>query len=238
MDERAPEEGVIKFRARHREERLPVSRFGALAAQLSSWREILACLDVLGEDPARYGGAGFGNVSGRIGPFPGARGARPFLITGTQTGGKRCVTLDDYCVVTRYDVSANAVDSHGAVLPSSESLTHGALYDLAPHIRFVLHAHAPLLFRRARALRLPTTSPAVAYGTPEMADEVQRLYRETALSELQVLAMSGHEDGVVTFGRSADEAGQVFLRYLARAFEAACAERGELCRGDAALKSR
>lgn len=228
-----PQEGVIKFRADHREAPLSPRRFGALAATLSAWREILRSLGMLGQEPSRYDGAAFGNVSGRIGPFPGARGARPFLITGTQTGGRRCVSLDDYCVVTAYDAAANWVESYGAILPSSESLTHGALYDLSPHLRFVFHAHAPLLFSRAKALGIPTTAPDVPYGTPEMAEEMKRLWRESRLAEIGLCVMAGHEDGVVSFGRTAEEAGATLIRFFARAFEGVCLERGQLCRGGA-----
>ena len=113
--------------------------------------------------------------------------------------------------------------------PSSESLTHGAIYDLGAHIRFVFHAHTPVIWRRAAALRIPVSDRAVPYGTPEMAREVERLWRTTALPDLGILAMGGHEDGVIAFGRSAEEAGEVTLRYLARAWEAACAEGGGLC---------
>jgi hypothetical protein len=103
-------------------------------------------------------------------------------------------------------------------------MTNGAIYDLGPHIRCVLHAHSPSLWRRARQLRLPTTDPRVAYGTPEMAREVQRLFRETAVVERQIMAMGGHEDGILTFGRSPEEAGQVLLTELAKAFELEQAE--------------
>jgi hypothetical protein len=50
-----------------------------------------------------------------------------------------------------------------------------------------------------------------------MALEVQRLYRESALPSLGILVMGGHEDGVVTFGASAEEAGGILVRQLARA---------------------
>ena len=121
------------------------------------------------------------------------------------------------------------VRSQGTVMPSSESMTHGALYDLGPHIRFVFHAHTPVIWRRARELRIPTTDPQVPYGTPEMARETHRLFRSTALPDLQILSMGGHEDGIVVFGRTAEEAGQVMLRFLARAYEAECGEAGGLC---------
>lgn len=216
------DEGVIKFSAEHRRERLAPRRYGTLCCALIAWREILAKTQLVGQDPRLYGGAGYGNVSGRVGPPGNALGARSMLITGTQTGGLAQLGLDHFCVVERYDYRRNWVRSAGLVEPSSETMTHGAIYDLSPHIRFVFHGHGAVIWRRARALRIPTTDPAVPYGTPAMAAEVQRLYRTSALPETRILAMGGHEDGIIVFGRTAAEAGQVLIAYLARAYEHVC----------------
>ncbi|MEM7583047.1 MAG: class II aldolase/adducin family protein [Acidobacteriota bacterium] len=223
------DEGAIKFEAAHRHEPLPARRFGDAACRLLAWREIFAKTGLVGQEPGLYGGFGYGNVSCRVGPQSAPRRRRGFLITGTQTSGKACMSLADLCVVERCDPERNRVESYGPVLPSSESLTHGAIYALGSHIRFVFHAHTPTIWRRAQALRIPTTDPRVAYGTPQMAREVERLWQTTALSDVCMLSMGGHEDGVIAFGRTAEEAGQVTLRYLARAYEATCAEGGGLC---------
>jgi ribulose-5-phosphate 4-epimerase/fuculose-1-phosphate aldolase len=220
------DEGVIKFQAEHDDRRLDSRVLGDLACKLTAWRGIMAMTQLVGQDPERYGGAGYGNVSARVGAPSAPRGQRSFLITGTQTGGNACIRLDDYCVVERYDYHRNRVKSYGKILPSSESMTHGSIYDLSPHIRFVLHAHTPTIWRRARALRIPTTDPKVPYGTPEMALEVQRLFRSTTLAELCILSMGGHEDGIIVFGRTGEEAGQVLLTALARAYENQCADEG------------
>ena len=45
---------------------------------LDAWRSIFKDTGLLGEDPGRYGGYGFGNLS--------VRTDRGFLITGSQTG--------------------------------------------------------------------------------------------------------------------------------------------------------
>ena len=223
------DEGVLKFRAHHRQEALEAGRYAEVVCTLIAWREILSLTRLVGRDPALYGGFGYGNVSARVGAPSRPRRQRAFLVSGTQTSGRRCMSLDDFCVVERYDERGNEVASRGLVMPSSESLTHGAIYDLGSHVRFVFHAHSPVLWRRARELRLPTTDPAVAYGTPEMAAEVGRLHRSTALAEIRLFAMGGHEDGVVAFGKTAEDTGQVLLRYLARAFEGACAAAGGYC---------
>jgi hypothetical protein len=224
-------EGVIHFELEHEECSLESRRYGDLACKLVAWREMMALTGLVGQDETRYEGAGYGNVSARLGPPNLGLGRRSFLITGTQTSGKRSIGLDDFSVVERYDYVRNWVLSRGRVRPSSESMTHAAAYDLSPRIRCVLHAHSPVLWRRARDLRLPMTDPAVPYGTPEMGKEVQRLYRETVLPERRIAAMGGHEDGIVVFGRSPEEAGSTLLNWLARAYEAACGD-GEvgLCR--------
>lgn len=199
-------------------------------ARLTAWREILARTGLVGQQPGLYGGFGYGNVSVRIGAPAAPRRRRPFLVSGTQTSGKSCMTLDDFCLVEACDVDHNSVESRGRVLPSSESLTHGAVYGLGSHIRWVFHSHSPTIWRRARQLNLPTTRPDVAYGTPQMAREVERLFRETQLSDVRILAMAGHEDGIISFGRTAQEAGGTTLAYLAQAYEAQCRDDGGLCR--------
>lgn len=223
-------EGVVLFRAEHRTAPLDARRHGEIGARLLAWREILARLELVGQDPRRYGGAAYGNVSARVGPPGAARHERSFLITGTGTSGLACAGSDTLCVVERYDPRHNCVTSHGPTPPSSESMTHGAIYDLGAHVRWVFHAHAPVLWRAARELRLPTTPADVGYGTPEMAWAVERLWRDSALAESGIFAMGGHEDGVVVFGRTADEAGAVLVRQLAAAYERVCASAGVLCR--------
>lgn len=217
-----PREGVVKFQAQHEDRDLDPRRFGGIACKLIAWRELMALTGLVGRDVERYEGAAYGNVSARVGPPSDALGRRAFLITGTQTSGDRCIGLRQFSVVERYDYERNWVRSYGRVPPSSESMTHGAAYDLGPHIRCILHAHSPVLWRQARGLRLPTTDSAVAYGTPEMALEVRRLFRESVLPERQIMAMGGHEDGILVMGRSPEEAGQVLLTWLARAYESQC----------------
>lgn len=218
------DEGVIKFHAEHEDRSLEPRRVGELACRLIAWREIMALTGLVGQDPERYDGAGYGNVSTRVGPPSAPLGKRSFLVTGTQTSGRRCIGLDDFAVVDRYDYSRNEVVSHGRTQPSSESMTHGAIYDLGPHIRCVLHAHSPVLWNHAKRLGLPTTAERVRYGTPEMAFEVHRLYRQTVLPERPILAMAGHQDGIVVFGRSTEEAGQVLVTWLARAYQLLCGD--------------
>lgn len=223
-------EGVTRFTVEHQTSALDLGRHAPLAARLLAWREILGGLGLVGQKPDRYDGAAYGNVSARVGPPGAGRGARAFLVTGTQTSGLRCAGPNELCVVERYDPTRNRVVSHGPIQPSSESMTHGAFYDQGAHLRFVFHVHAPVLWTAAATLRLPTTPVGVDYGTPEMARSVADLWRSGGLAETQILAMASHQDGIVVCGRSAEEAAAVLLKYLSRAYEVVCAERGQICR--------
>lgn len=192
---------------------LPVDRLRALIA----WRGILWRLGLVGQDPARYGGVGFGNLSRRLSP-PGVVPPR-FAITGTQTGALAALDATHFAVVTACEPTHNRVRAEGPIAPSSESLTHGMLYRIDPSIGFIFHVHSPDIWHARAALKLPTTAADVAYGTPAMAAEMRRLKRSGALMRRRIVVMAGHEDGVIAFGRTADQAGGVLLRTLARAME-------------------
>ena len=199
----AEAEGVIKFNLAYTEGRLA----GIDVGHLSAWRSILKELGLLGQTPGRYDGYGFGNVSQRC--------AGGFVISGTQTGHLDQVTLADYARCDEWDLDANRVAASGSVRPSSESLSHAAIYDVDSGVTCALHAHSPDIWQQARQLGIAVTDPSVPYGTPEMAREVRGLM--AGLSRPGIFAMGGHEDGVFTFGESLDEAGALMVVTLARA---------------------
>ena len=229
-------EGVIKFDLLHQHGALEKIDIGALRA----WRRILFDLKMLGQDPRRYAGLGFGNVSMRT--------DHGFIVSGTQTGALSNPDLPSYAEVINWSLDANRIESRGLVKPSSESLTHAALYALHQDISFVFHVHSPEIWRDRVKFEPPMdmgaqdsdTGPGdaagnvdvlkaslkasagnvdvpetgeVAYGTPEMAREVERVCGGRELPSAFV--MRGHEDGVVAYGRSAAEAGLLLVRLLA-----------------------
>lgn len=209
-----PQEGTLKFQLRH--------TFTAPAdirahGDLNAWRRILYLLQLIGQDAARYEGYGFGNISQRLPPFDAPPALRRFIITGTQTGGLPHLTAGHYAIVTECRPDLNLIVSEGPVKPSAESLTHGSVYALDDTARFVMHAHSPDIWRHARQLDIPTTPADVPYGTPEMAEAVGRLFAETDVAARRIFCMGGHEDGVISFGGTAEEAGTVMLACLARA---------------------
>ncbi len=212
----AQQEGVIKFELWFIQTApLPEE----VLREINAWRHLLYLTQLIGRDPERYEGYGFGNISQRVAPFDASPNARRFIITGSQTGGLPTLTGAHYALVRESHPEQNLIAAEGPLLPSSESLTHGALYALDDDLRFVMHVHSPELWRHAHPLELPVTRPDVTYGTPEMSDEVRRLFRETDVRRRRLFSMGGHEDGLVSFGRTAEEAGTVLLNYLARALQ-------------------
>ncbi|MCS4503167.1 class II aldolase/adducin family protein [Arhodomonas aquaeolei] len=206
-------EGVIKFDLCHEHGAPPDA---ASVAVLDAWRDVLRRLGLIGGSPRRYGGLGFGNVSHRA-----AGGA--FVVSGSQTGGLDAPGPAGYCEVTAWDMEHNTIRSRGPVRPSSESLTHGAVYAADDTVAWVFHGHSPEIWSRRRVLGLPETPADVPYGTPAMARAVASLVRRAGPQA--VFAMAGHRDGVIAYGRDSDATGGALVRTLAAALAAAHAGR-------------
>ncbi|MFO7632280.1 MAG: class II aldolase/adducin family protein [Caldilinea sp.] len=208
-------EGIIKYQCDYTPApALPAAQI----SELNAWRKLMVITSLIGQDPNRYGGYGYGNISCRLDEQVRADGLHPFAITGTQTGGKADLIAEDYVVVLACHAMENRLVAEGPIKPSSEALTHGAVYALDSHILWVVHTHSPEIWHNADALGVPMTAN-VPYGTPEMAAEVKRLYAESDLPQKRIFGMTGHEDGIVTYGRTAEEAGFTMLAYLVRALQ-------------------
>jgi ribulose-5-phosphate 4-epimerase/fuculose-1-phosphate aldolase len=175
------------------------------ARDLERWRRPLYEAQLIGEYAEH--GIGYGNISVRRG-WSGL-----FLISGTQTGNLPVTDEQDYSLVTDCDIRANIVRCSGPVQASSEAMTHATIYALGDAIGAVVHAHSAELWRRYLG-KLPTTSPEIAYGTPDMAQELDRLYRMEGLRESGVAVMAGHDDGIISFGTTIEEAATRMLDLL------------------------
>lgn len=178
-----------------------MAHFDALA-ELNLCRRKLLGLRLIGLDS---NGVGFGNVSIRDGA------SKNFSITGSATGGLPQLTATDCVRVVAYDFAMNWLRYEGAAIPSSESLTHAAIYESDPSSSAVIHCHDFSLWTTLLD-RVPTTSRAVPYGTPEMAYEIIRLFKESDVRSKKIFVMAGHEAGVVTFGKNLGDAFDVVMR--------------------------
>ncbi len=174
-----------------------------LLRALNKWRDQLYDLKLIG---AYENGIGYGNISER---FEGNQ----FIITGSATGNFPKLDASHYSKVIDFDLSNNSLTCEGPIKASSESLSHGVLYQLDSSINAVIHVHHLELWKRL-LFKVPTTDKKVSYGTPQMANEIIRLYQNTNLPQQKIFVMAGHEEGIITFGKNLDDAGNTLLNYF------------------------
>lgn len=189
----------VKFtHERTTSELAPFAGFTALNACRRKLRE----LQLIGIDS---NGVSFGNLSVRDGA------TKDFYITGSATGGLPELTLADCAKVAAYDFERNSLRYEGCAIPSSESLTHAAIYESDASAHTVIHCH-DLKFWLRLLDQAPKTSEAANYGTPEMAREIMRLFERSDVHHKKILVMGGHEGGIVTFGANLKDAFAVLMQ--------------------------
>jgi L-ribulose-5-phosphate 4-epimerase len=178
-----------------------ITSFGGLA-ELNAYRRKLLHLRLIGVDS---NGIGFGNLSVRDGATD------KFYITGSATGSIPELTLADCAKVVECDFERNRVRYEGSAAPSSESLTHAAIYRSDAAVEAVIHCHDSKLWA-ALLNQAPTTSKAAEYGTPELANEIMQLFTRTGVQSRKIVVMAGHEGGIVTFGKDLEAAFAILMR--------------------------
>ena len=170
--------------------------------ELNACRRKLRDLQLIGVDS---NGIGFGNLSVRNG------GTGNFYITGSATGGLADLIVTDFVRVVACDFQKNCLQYEGSAIPSSESLTHAAIYESDPSTSAVIHCHDSVLWRTLLD-RTPTTAKNIPYGTPEMAYEIMRLFAASDVRSRQIFVMAGHESGIVVFGKNLANAFDILMR--------------------------
>ncbi|MGW8313384.1 MAG: class II aldolase/adducin family protein [Desulfuromonadales bacterium] len=203
-------EGVIKFQLDFQPGEPPPAGY---LSELNAWRTIFCRLGLLGQDANRYHGLGFGNLSRRLPD----QGEHAFVISGTQTGHLPNLQPEHYAIVLQCAPIANRLMARGRSKPSSEALSHAVLYQVKAQIQWVMHLHSPDIFNARGPLGLPCTNPSAAYGTPEMAMEIERLATRVDQQLPGLLVMTGHQDGILAYGESAPETGELVVETLALA---------------------
>lgn len=205
-----PLEGVIKYTLNHRE-----STVGVMKDRLSKLivlRDELWSLNLIGVYPSNHHltpNIGFGNASERF------TENGQFIISGSQTGDLQFTNIEQYSLVLDYNISQNELRSKGLTKPSSESLTHAAIYEIAPEINFVIHVHHKDMWENYKKLGMPTTPKDIPYGTPEMATAIQDVFKENLVLSTPV-CMLGHIEGLLTWGRTKEEALEIYKEALSK----------------------
>ena len=184
-------DGVIKYSIEHQSASTPLF---SDYEQLEALRTRLFTLGLIGEKDE----IGYGNLSMRH------EGSSSFFITATQTGRKQTLSREYYTYISNYDFSTFKVISQGTHKPSSEALSHAMIYAIDNRITTVIHIHSLALWKFMKAKNnLFTTAE---YGTADMIEEIEGLYNNLDPMMHNTFVMKGHEEGIITFGRSAEEA--------------------------------
>ena len=203
-----PIEGVIKYKLDHREAEIRADR--TKVQPLIHLRDRLWELNLIGvysSDHPVTPNIGFGNASVRY------TDNGQFIISGSQTGQKKETSVEDYALVLDYDIKNNRVISKGQTKPSSESMTHAAIYAIAPEVNYVIHVHHKEMWENHKKLEMSTTPKDAPYGTPEMAKAIQDVYSAQPKLSSPVCLL-GHTEGLLTWGETKEEALKLYLDSL------------------------
>ncbi len=195
------EDGYIKFQLHH-QVTPPIGQDGIEA--LIHWRRQVYQAKLIGSYP---NGIGYGNLSVRTGS------GDQFLISASATGGLEQVGPTHFSLVSKVDPASNQVWCAGPRPASSESMSHGIIYQSLDAVQAVIHAHHRGIWEEL--LRsCPSTPSDVPYGTPEMAFAIEELLKSPLTLQVGAFAMAGHKDGVISFGTDLNAAGGRLLEYM------------------------
>ncbi len=191
------DEGYIKFNCEWIKDK---PRLTNKLVEINKWRDKLYTLGLIG---AYDNGIGFGNISIRL-------KKNTFIITGSATGNLHTLNENHYVLVNKYDFAKNSLTCKGPIKASSESLSHAAIYGCSSDTNAVLHIHNINMWEKFID-KLATTNKDISYGTPAMAKEIKRLFIESGVNNEKMFVMGGHKEGIISFGKNLEEAGNILL---------------------------
>jgi hypothetical protein len=181
------EEGVVKYKpyceGAHQLEEKDI-------LDINNCRQYFYENNWIGQDAAQIG---FGNISKRY--------KNGFIISATQTGKYEHLSTKEYALVTNWDIRANRLSFLGEKLPSSEALSHAAIYKNKA-INVVVHFH-DASFWQENLWKLPTTPASIPYGSPAMGEAL--IYCSQNILYSEIVLMAGHNAGVIIFAHNFDE---------------------------------
>lgn len=192
------DEGYIKFNLNWTEEDLEFKEHDFL--NINSCRKKLFELGLIG---AYSNGIGFGNLSIRHNNLGG------FIISGSATGNFKNLSKKDYSLVQDYNIDKNLINCIGLSKASSESLSHAAIYESNEDVNAVIHIHNNDMWNKYLN-NLPTTDIKAEFGTPKIALEIKSLANQSS----GIIIMGGHPEGIISFGKSMNEAKEIILKYF------------------------
>ncbi|MEJ5287056.1 MAG: class II aldolase/adducin family protein [Bacteroidota bacterium] len=145
-----------------------------------------------------YENISYGNISKRLDGLN-------FVITASNTGKYRVLSPEQFTVITFVDIDRNFVKCIGKYPPSSETITHFAIYSTFPNANFVVHFHNSKIWNELKNKKI-TTPDNVEYGTVELARSILNLKSIADISvEVGTIVLGGHKDGVIVFGSNVEQ---------------------------------
>lgn len=191
-------EGVVKYDLRGHQSSNPLSLEDYM--ELERWRAILYKKKLIGEYPIEK--VGYGNLSSKKSEY--------MVITGSQTGSLAVLDGRHYVRVYECDLQNSKISSSGPITPSSESLSHWAIYNADSNIKFVFHIHSKEMWKRMLELNYSKTPVDVPYGSKELADSLVKCV-QSGKTHVGILVTEGHEDGIFAYGEDIDQVGELIL---------------------------
>ncbi len=187
------DEGVVKYSLKYTQtDEIAVKE----CKKIENVRARLFSLGLIG---AYCDGVGFGNISVRY------KKKDSFVITATQTGELPKLSPSYYSFVKKVDFKKFRTYAIGPSRPSSEAITHACIYNLDPDIKAVIHIHNEKIWDYMLKNDYLSTNDT-PYGTPEMVEDVNYIYKNIDPFLNNAFVMKGHFEGVVTFGKSLKDA--------------------------------
>jgi ribulose-5-phosphate 4-epimerase/fuculose-1-phosphate aldolase len=194
------EEGYIKFTCQFEQRAIAIPE--NIFSALNLCRNQLKAKNWIGTYPD---GIGYGNISMRL------PGTDQFYISGSATGDLSILEPQHYALVENCEVEKNSIRCCGLIKASSESMSHYMIYKTIPQAMAVVHIHNFDLWKKYLDV-LPTTDKSVTYGTPEMAYEIERILNQPATVLKQIIIMGGHQEGIISYGTTIEEATEAMLK--------------------------
>ena len=196
------EEGVVKYSLEYKKTK-PID--STCKDKIENIRDDLYALNFIG---AYEDGIGFGNISLK------ENSSDRFYITGTQTGHKTHLHVEDYSLVEKVDFKSFTTYASGASKPSSEAITHACIYELDKEVKAIIHVHDEKLWRYMLENDYVSTSD-VKYGSLDMVEDIKEIYQDLDVLKNSAFVMKGHFEGVFVFGKTLELAKEHLLEILA-----------------------
>jgi len=201
-----------------------------LNTELMAWRELLMRQELIGRDPLRYSGTGYGSLSTRLAstaPRKTSSAAATTRATSATSDGLFIISASQadhrdhndpaaWTTIDTVNLKRFWAEARGTTPPSRHTMTHAAIYAAEPNAQFVFKVNCREIWRNAEALLLPATPARVASGSAAMIQAVVDLLAAN-MSRPLVFVCASETDSVFALGPTARDTGGLLISYLARA---------------------